>query len=152
MWYGYTMLILIAGVLGLNPEMYESSEIDGANAVQQFFFITLPNLKTILLFVVVTSIVGGITMFDIPMLFNDGGPVNATTTLSVFIFRQISPGGMMRFNVGAAASLLVFILVAVLSVGAFYLLRDKDAAKQRKEEKALMLSLKAAKKEGKQNG
>jgi len=91
-------------------------------------------------------------MFDIPMLFNDGGPVNATTTLSVFIFRQISPGGMMRFNVGAAASLLVFILVAVLSVGAFYLLRDKDAAKQRKEEKALMRSLKTAKKEGPQNG
>jgi len=148
MWYGYTMLILIAGVLGLNPEMYESSEIDGANAIQQFFFITLPNLKTILLFVVVTSIVGGITMFDIPMLFNDGGPVNATTTLSVFIFRQISPGGMMRFNVGAAASMLVFVLVAVLSIGAFYLLRDKDAAKQRKEEKALMRSLKAAKKEG----
>lgn len=152
MWYGYTMLILIAGVLGLNPEMYESSEIDGANAVQQFFFITLPNLKTILLFVVVTSIVGGITMFDIPMLFNDGGPVNSTTTLAVFIFRQISPGGTMRFNVAAAASILVFVLVAVLSLGAFYLMRDKDAAQLRKEEKALRRSLKAEKAGVRENG
>jgi len=142
MWYGYTMLILISGVLGLNPEMYEVSEIDGANAVQQFFYITLPNLKTILLYMLVTSTVGGLSMFDIPRLFNDGGPDNATMTLSLFIYRQAFAGRFM-FNRAAAASLIVFVIIAILSVAMFYLLRDKDAIRLNKEIRALKRAAKA---------
>jgi multiple sugar transport system permease protein len=141
MWYGYTMLILIAGVLGLNPEMYEISEIDGANAVKQFFYITLPNLKTILLFVVVTSTVGGLTMFDIPRLFLDGGPRNATMTLSLFIFNQAF-GGRFFLNRAAAASMIVFVIVAILSAITFYVLRDKDASKLKKQQRAMKRALK----------
>jgi len=142
MWYGYTMLILISGVLGLNPEMYEVSEIDGANSIQQFFFITLPNLKTILLYVLVTSTVGGMSMFDIPRLFNNGGPDNSTSTLALFIYNQAFAGRYM-FNRAAAASMVVFAIIAVLSVFMFYLLRDKDAIRQNKEEKALRRAAKA---------
>jgi multiple sugar transport system permease protein len=144
MWYGYTMLILISGVLGLNPEMYEVSEIDGANSIHQFFYITLPNLKTILLYVLVTSTVGGMSMFDIPRLFNNGQPDNSTSTLALFIYNQAFAGRYM-FNRSAAASMIVFAIIAVLSVVMFYLLRDKDAIRQSKEEKALR---KAAKAEG----
>jgi multiple sugar transport system permease protein len=136
MWYGYTMLILIAGVLGINPEIYESSDIDGANGVQQFFFITLPNLKTIILFVIVTSTVGGLTMFDIPRLYQDGGPTNSTATLSMFIYKQAF-GTQFALNRAAAASMIVFVIIAVLSIGIFYLLRDKDAQKMKKEKRAL---------------
>jgi len=139
MWYGYTMLILIAGAMGLNPEMYEVSEIDGANSIQQFFYITLPNLKTILLFVLVTSTVGGLSMFDIPRLFHQtipGGPDNATFTLSLFIYNQAF-GGRFMFNRAAAASLVVFALIAILSVIMFYFLRDKDAIQLDKQQKAL---------------
>ena len=136
MWYGYTMLILISGVLGLNPEMYEVSEIDGANAAKQFFFITLPNLRPIILYVLVTSTVGGLSMFDIPNLFNQGQPDSATYTVAYFIYRQAFAGRFM-FNRAAAASLIVFLIIAVLSVAMFMLLRDKDAAHQRKLEKAL---------------
>ncbi|MCL2199872.1 MAG: sugar ABC transporter permease [Defluviitaleaceae bacterium] len=135
MWYGYTMLILIAGVLGMNPEIFECAEIDGANGVQQFFYVTLPNLKTILLFVVVTSIVGGLTMFDVPRLFEDGGPRNATHTLSMFIFNQAF-GGRFFLNRAAAASMIVFVIVAILSILVFYLLRDKDAAAIKREIRA----------------
>ena len=142
MWYGYTMLILISGVLGLNPEMYEVSEIDGANGIQQFFFITLPNLKTILLYVLVTSTVGGMSMFDIPRLFANGGPDNSTSTLSLFIYNQAFAGRYM-FNRAAAASMIVFAIIAVLSVVMFFLLRDKDAIKQSRDERALRRAAKA---------
>lgn len=135
MWYGYTMLILIAGIMGLNPEMYECAEIDGAGSVKQFFYVTLPNLKTILLFTIVTSIVGGLTMFDVPRLFNDGGPRNATHTLSMFIFNQAF-GVQFFLNRAAAASMIVFVIVAILSIGVFYLFRDKDAAQLRRENRA----------------
>jgi len=141
-WYGYTMLIFIAGVLGLNPEMYESAEIDGANGFKQFFFITLPNLKSIILFMLVTSTVGGLGMFDIPLLFNEGGPVNTTTTMAVFIARQIQ-GNVWRYNMASAASMIMFAMVAIVSVGMFYVLRDKDAVRLKKEEKALRRALKA---------
>ena len=55
MWYGYTMIILISGVLGISPQIFEAAEIDGASSAQTFFRITLPNLKTIMLYVLVTS-------------------------------------------------------------------------------------------------
>ena len=145
MWYGYTMLILISGVLGLNPEMYEVSEIDGANGIQQFFHITLPNLRTIILYVLVTSTVGGLSMFDIPNLFNQGQPDNSTYTVAYFIYRQAFAGRFM-FNRAAAASMIVFLIIAILSVAMFYLLRDKDAALLKKQEKALRRA--AAKAEG----
>ena len=146
MWYGYTMLILISGVLGLNPEMYEVSEIDGANGIQQFFYITLPNLRTIILYTLVTSTVGGLSMYDIPALFNQGGPDNATYTIAFFIYRQaFGAGSSYMYNRAAAASMIVFVIIAFLSVIMFYLLRDKDAALLRKQEKALRrISEKAA--------
>ena len=136
MWFGYTMLILIAGVLGLNPEMYEASEIDGATGIQQFFFVTLPNLRTILLFVLVTSMVGGLNMFDIPRLFNNGMPDDATMTTSLFIYQQAFAGSYM-YNRAAAASMIMFAIIAVLAAFIFFLMRDKDAVRQKKLEKAL---------------
>ena len=88
MWYGYTMLILISGVLGINPEIFDAAEVDGASRSQVFFQITLPNIKTIMLFTLVTSLIGGLNMFDIPKLFLLGGPDNATLTTSVYIYNQ----------------------------------------------------------------
>ena len=60
MWYGYTMVVLISGVLGISPEIFEAAEVDGANRVQTFFYVTIPNIKTILLFTLVTSLIGGL--------------------------------------------------------------------------------------------
>lgn len=137
MWYGYTMLILISGVLGMSPEIFEASDIDGASGMQTFFYITLPNLRTIMLFTLVTSSVGGLNMFDIPRLFvmgGLGGPDNATLTTSLFIYNQAFSGSYM-YNRAAAASIVMFAIIAVLSAIIFYIMRDKDAARFNKEEK-----------------
>ena len=127
-WYGYTMLILISGVLGISPDVFEAADLDGANAWQTFFHITLPNLKTILLFTLVTSVIGGLNMFDIPKLFNDGMPDNATVTTSVFIFKQAFSGAY-QYARAAAASMIMFVIIAVVSGLLFYTMRDKDAPK-----------------------
>ena len=127
-WYGYTMLILISGVLGISPDVFEAADLDGANAWQTFFHITLPNLKTILLFTLVTSVIGGLNMFDIPKLFNDGMPDNATVTTSVFIFKQAFSGAY-QYARAAAASMIMFVIIAAVSGLLFYTMRDKDAPK-----------------------
>ena len=124
-WYGYTMIILISGVLGINPEIYEAAELDGANDVQMFFQVTIPNLKTILLYTLITSMIGGLTMYDIPRLFNDGKPDNATLTATMFIHNQAFKGSYL-YNRAAAASLLIFIIVAICSGFVFLLMRDKN--------------------------
>ncbi|HPF88172.1 MAG TPA: sugar ABC transporter permease [Candidatus Limiplasma sp.] len=132
MWYGYTMIILISGVLGINPQIFEAADIDGASSMQTFFRITLPNLKTIMLYVLVTSMIGGLNMFDIPkVMFNNGAPDNATLTASVFIYNQAFAGSYMYAR-ASAASMLVFVVIAILSGFTFFLMRDKDEVKERK--------------------
>ena len=128
-WYGYTMIILISGVLGINPEIYEAAEIDGANDIQMFFRVTIPNLKTILLYTLITSLIGGLTMYDIPRLFNDGKPANATLTATMFIHNQAFKGSYL-YNRAAAASLLIFVIVAACSAVVFFLMRDKKGERR----------------------
>jgi multiple sugar transport system permease protein len=137
MWYGNTMIVLIAGVLGISPTLFEAASIDGASGLQTFFRITLPSLRTILLYTLITSMIGGLQMFDIPKLFLNGGPDNATLTASVFIFNQAFSGSYL-YNRAAAASMIMFIIIAVLSAVLFYVMRDRDAARLKKAEKALI--------------
>jgi len=135
MWYGVTMIILVAGVMGISPTLFEAAAIDGANHFKTFFYVTLPSLRTVMLYTLVTSFVGGMQMFDIPFLFHEGtpgAPQNSTLTTSIFIYNQAMLG-MRRFNRAAAASVLMFILILICSAVLFYLMRDKDAAKQKKE-------------------
>lgn len=136
MWYGYTMIILISGVLGISPELFEAAEIDGANSTQVFFKITLPNLKTILLYTFITSMIGGLNMYDIPKMFNNGNPANSTLTANVFIYNQAFTGSYM-YNRAAAASMIMFIIIAILSAFVFLLFRDKDEAAQKQSKKRL---------------
>ena len=146
MWYGNTMIVLIAGVLGINPTLFEAAEIDGASSTQTFFRITLPNLKTILLYSLVTNMIGGLQMFDIPKLFiigGQGGPDNATLTTSVFIYNQAFSGSYM-YNKAAAASMIMFVIIMILSGILFFVLRDKDEIKLEKSKKALIKAEKAA--------
>ena len=125
MWYGYTMIILISGVLGINPEIYEAAEIDGANDWQTFWQITIPNLRTILTYTLITSMIGGLNMYDMSKMFNNGNPNNSTLTTSVFIYNQAFSGSYM-YNRAAAASMIMFVIIAALSIIVFYLMRDRN--------------------------
>mgnify|MGYP003584658917 FL=1 len=130
MWYGYTMIILISGVLGISLEIFEAAEVDGANGWQTFWYITIPNIRTILLFTLVTSLIGGLNMFDIPKLFMLGGPDNATTTTSVYIY-NLAFSGTYQYNRAAAASMIMFVIIVAASMVMFYLMRDRDDAREK---------------------
>ena len=145
-WYGYTLIVLISGVLGISPEIFESAEIDGANGWQTFWQITIPNIRTILLFTLVTSLIGGLNMFDIPQMFLMGGPDNATMTTSVFIYKQAFSGGYM-YNRAAAASMIMFIIIVIVSMIMFWFFRDRDEQKLKKLQKQVRKEQKRAAKE-----
>ncbi len=148
-WYGYTMIILISGVLGIDPEIFEAADIDGANGWQVFWKITIPSIKTILLFTLITSLIGGLNMFDIPnLLVVNSGPDNATLTTSVLIYKQAFSGGYL-YNRASAMSMIMFIIIVIASAIMFYLMRDKDEVAlkklKRREAKAKKQALKLAK-------
>ena len=136
-WYGYTTIILISGVLGINPELFEAAEIDGASPRQTFFQITLPCMRTILIFTLITSLIGGLNMFDIPKLYIwNGGPANATMTTSVFIYAQAFSGTYM-YNKAAAASMIMFVIIAAVSSITFFLMRDRSEVKAKRAMKRM---------------
>ena len=93
--------------------------------------MTLPCMRTILIYSLITSLIGGLNMFDIPKVFNNGQPANSTMTASLFIYKQAFEG-TYQYNRAAAASMVMFLVIAVLSIFVFYLMRDRYDAKERK--------------------
>ena len=128
MWYGNTMIIMIAGIMGISPELYEAALVDGCSSRQTFYRITLPLIKPILLFNLVTSMIGGLQMFDIPHLLTEGNPNKTTNTVARFIYQQAFTGSR-NFNYASAASIILFIFIVIISLMLFWVLRDRDSAR-----------------------
>lgn len=138
MWFGNTMIMLMSGIMGINPSLFEAANIDGASSGQVFRKITLPLLRPIMLYTLVTSMIGGLQMFDIPYLYVKGTQENQyTRTVAVFIFdhfHQANP----NYGTSATASVLLFIITAILGAVTFYMNRDKDEIAKKKQVKKLI--------------
>jgi len=129
MWYGNTMILLIAGMLGINPSLYEAAMVDGATSGQIFKSITLPLLKPIILFTFVTSAIGGLQMYDIPLLFNKGQPEDATKTITMYIKDLTTT----NYGKAASSSIILFIVTLIISLVFFKVLGDNDETKTKKK-------------------
>lgn len=129
MWYGNTTLLLISGLLGINNSLYDAADIDGANSWQKFTRISLPLLKPVLVYVLVTSAIGGLQLYDIPALYNVNGnvglPDDTTTTVTMYIMRLYSTDT----GRAAAVSILLFLITLAVSLFIFRINRDKDEEK-----------------------
>lgn len=130
-YFGHSLIILAAGMLGINPTLYEAAEVDGASKIKQFFSITLPSLKPILLFSLVTSLIGGLQMFDIPFLMNDGGPTMAggrfgSETIAVFIYKfSFGDRTAGDYALSSAASVILFFISLICTAILFWIMGDK---------------------------
>lgn len=138
MWFGNTTLLLISSVLGIDPGLFEAADIDGATGFEKFRYITLPLLKPIMLYTLVTSAIGGLQMYDIPALFNVpetglvGLPDDKTTTMAMYIMR------LYNSDVGkaAAVSVILFAVTLIVSLILFASMSDKDERRMKKARKA----------------
>lgn len=111
-WYGFHMVIFLAGLQTIPIELYEAARVDGATRVQQFFRITVPLLQPVMLINVMVSLAGALNAFDIPYLMTEGGPDNATNVIGLHIYLQA-----FKFNelgYGAALSYALFALVSIV--------------------------------------
>ncbi len=131
MWYGQTTILLMAAITSVSPSLYEAAVIDGAGTGQIFRYVTLPLIKPVMVFILVTSLVGGMQMFDIPMLLTDGrgSPANSILTNNIMMYMRFRSS---QGHIGAASSIgvMVFIMTTVVALLIFYLLREKPADKE----------------------
>jgi fructooligosaccharide transport system permease protein len=111
---GYQMLILLSGLKNIPKDLYEAASIDRAGKLQQFFHVTLPSLKPTIVFVLITMIIGAFRIMVQPMIMTNGGPLNATLTMSLYIYRT----GVTYKNVGysSAIALLYTFVIATVSL------------------------------------
>lgn len=123
-WTGYNMIFFISGMQNINPEIYEAAEIDGANKWQQFFKITIPNLKPVILFTTITSTIGTLQLFDEVQNITGGGPANATITLSQYIY-NLSFKFTPNFGYAAAVSFVIVFCIVILTIIQKYVAGDE---------------------------
>ena len=91
MWFGNTTILLMAGMMGIDTSLFEAAEVDGATSTQVFFKITLPLLRPILIYVVITSLIGGLQLFDVPQILTNGtgNPKRSTMTLIMYLYKHL---------------------------------------------------------------
>ena len=114
-WTGYNMIFYLAALQNIDTQVYEAAELDGANAIQKFFNITVPLLKPIILFTSITSTIGTLQLFDEVVNITGGGPANATMTLSQYIY-NLSFMYTPNFGYAATVSYTIVVLVVGLSL------------------------------------
>jgi lactose/L-arabinose transport system permease protein len=113
-WTGYNMIFYLSGLQSIDESVYEAASIDGANGFQKFRYMTLPLLKPIILFTTINSTIGTLQLFDEPVNITQGGPANATITISQYIYNLLFKY-QPNFGYAAAVSYVIVVLIIVLS-------------------------------------
>jgi lactose/L-arabinose transport system permease protein len=122
-WAGYNAIIILAGLQSIPEDVYEAATLDGVSKVRQFFYITLPLLKPVIVLCVVISVIGTMQLFSEPFLItNRGGPGQATETLGLFLYRQ----GFGAFNFGYASAIAYTITALAIAISLLNLWLGKE--------------------------
>lgn len=114
MWFGNTTILLMAGIMGIDTALFEAAEIDGAKSWKIFTHITIPSIRPILIYVIITSMIGGIQMFDLPQVLTNGkgAPDRTTMTIIMFLNNHLFS---KNYGMAGALSVILFVITAIIS-------------------------------------
>ena len=130
MWFGNTTILLMAAVMGIDLSLFEAAEIDGCTPSQIFWKITMPLIRPILVYVMITSLIGGLQMFDVPQILTNGkgNPNNCATTMIMYLNSHMFS---KNYGMAGAVSVILFIICAVLCV-VIYRSTNEDEGRKKK--------------------
>ena len=125
MWFGNTTILLMAGMMGIDQSLFEAAEVDGATARQIFFRITLPLLRPILIYVMITSLIGGLQMSDVPQILTNGkgDPMRSSMTLIMYLNNHLFS---KNYGMAGALSVILLIITGILSMIVFKATAEKE--------------------------
>ena len=123
-WFGYNTLLYLAGLQSMPREMFEAASVDGASSWQQFWHLTIPSLRPIIVFTVIMSTIGGLQIFTEPLLASPEsgltcGAGRQCQTLALFLYEQ--GFGLFKFGYGSAIGVVLFVIVVLVSLLNFFL-------------------------------
>lgn len=132
MWFGNTTILLMAAIMGIDLSLYEAAQIDGASSNQMFWRITMPLIRPITAYVIITSLIGGLQMFDVPQVLTNGlgSPDNTSTTMIMFLNNHMYS---KNYGMAGAVSTILFIICAVLCLLIYRFMTNENT--QEKESK-----------------
>ena len=125
MWFGNTTIMLMAAIMGISQDVFEASDLDGCNSIQRFFYITLPIIRPILAYTLITSIIGGLQMFDVPQILTNGqgNPNRTSMTLIMFLNSHLKS---KNYGMAGALSVYLFVVSAILCFFVYRMTNDND--------------------------
>jgi multiple sugar transport system permease protein len=124
--FGYNMIIFLAGLQAIRPELYEAARIDGASAAQQFRHVTLPMLKPTMVLVMVLTVAGYFQLFAEPYVMTEGGPLQSTVSVLYLMYDD----GFKWWNLGVASAVafMLFGIILAITIAMLRLMRHKVPA------------------------
>jgi len=126
LWFGNTTILLMAGIMGISQDMFDAAQIDGANAVQVFFRVTLPLLMPILVYTIITALIGGLQMFDVPQVLTNGGGTPNRTSMTLIMYLNNYLKTSKNYGMAGAISVIIFIITGILSLVVYRSLTRQD--------------------------
>ena len=124
-WFGNSTSMLMAAIMGISPDIFEASELDGCNSVQRFFHITLPLIRPILAYTLITSVIGGLQMFDVPQILTNGQGTPDRTSMTLIMFLN-SHLKSKNYGMAGALSVYLFIVSGILCFFVYRITNDDD--------------------------
>ena len=125
-YFGFVVLIFLAGLQNISPELYEASKLDGANALQRLIYLTIPLLRNTIMFVVVYTVINSMKFFDLVFVATNGGPNDASQVVGVYIYNIFLRQG--RINYGATMSTVLTVIILLASIYIIRsIVRDQEA-------------------------
>ena len=116
MWFGTTTILLMSGLQGIDQCLFEAADIDGANSLQVFFRVTLPLLAPILVYTVITAMIGGLQMFDVPQVLTNGKGTPNRTSFTMVMYLNSYLGPSKNYGMAGAVSVVLFLISSALSL------------------------------------
>ncbi|MCR4751606.1 MAG: sugar ABC transporter permease [Eubacterium sp.] len=116
MWFGNTTILLMAGIQGIDQSMFEAAELDGAGSWQVFRKVTLPLLSPIMVYTVITALIGGLQMFDVPQILTKGKGMPERTSMTMVMYLNNYLTTSKNYGMAGAISVVLFIISAALSL------------------------------------
>ena len=126
LWFGNTTILLMAGIMGIDQNMFEAANIDGATSTQTFFKVTLPLLTPILVYTVITALIGGLQMFDVPQVLTNGAGTPNRSSMTLIMFLNSYLKTSKNYGMAGAISVIIFIITGLLSILVYRSLTQKD--------------------------
>ena len=132
MWFGNTTIMLMAAIMGISPEIFEAAELDGCGSAKRFFRITLPLIRPILAYTLITSIIGGLQMFDVPQILTNGqgSPDRTSMTLIMFLNNHLKS---RNYGMAGALSVFLFIVSGILCFFVYRMTNGSDSTAPKPE-------------------